>query len=151
VTSSGEPAQRTTRLTGFNDHRGVLTVGETPEGLPFQVERFFLVSNVPEGEPRGIHAHKECHQFLVCVAGSVKALFDDATVREVVSLDQPHLGLHMPPLTCGAQYDFSPDAVLLVLASHRYDPDDYIHEYDEFLVLSGQGGQGSSGQGESRA
>jgi UDP-2-acetamido-3-amino-2,3-dideoxy-glucuronate N-acetyltransferase len=151
VTSSGEPAQRTTRLTGFNDHRGVLTVGETPEGLPFQVERFFLVSNVPEGEPRGIHAHKECHQFLVCVAGSVKALFDDATVREVVSLDQPHLGLHMPPLTWGAQYDFSPDAVLLVLESHRYDPDDYIHEYDEFLVLSGQGGQGSSGQGESRA
>lgn len=132
----GAPSQRTTRLTGFNDHRGVLTVGETPAGLPFQVERFFIVSNVPEGEPRGIHAHKECHQFLVCVAGSVKALFDDGSVREVISLDEPNIGLHMPPLTWGAQYDFSSDAVLLVLASHRYAPEDYIHEYDEFLAAT---------------
>ncbi len=130
------PPTRTTMLTGFNDHRGVLTVGETPSSLPFRVERFFLVSRVPEGEPRGIHAHKECHQFLVCVAGSVKALFDDGNVREVISLDQPNLGLHMPPLTWGAQYDFSPDAVLLVLASHRYDPEDYIHEYDDFLAAT---------------
>ena len=62
-------------------------------------------------------------------------MFDDGTSREVVLLDKPNLGLHMPPLTWGAQYDFSSDAVLLVLASNRYDEDDYIHDYEEFLQL----------------
>lgn len=133
--SNSQGSKLTTSLPGFSDHRGILTVGETPEGLPFPVERFFVVSNVPPGEPRGIHAHRKCHQFLVCVSGSVKAMFDDGTSRKVVILDQPNLGLHMPPLTWGAQYDFSSDAVLLVLASDRYDEDDYIHGYEEFLQL----------------
>ena len=124
---------KTIELSGFDDHRGSLVVGELNKQLPFSVERFFFVSHVPEGEPRGIHAHKECHQFLVCVAGSVKAMVDDGETRTVVLLDRPTLGLHMPPLTWGAQYDYSPDAVLLVLASHHYDADDYIHDYDEFL------------------
>jgi len=92
-----------------------------------------VISGVPEGEPRGIHAHKQCHQFLVCVRGSVKAMVDDGEVREVVTLDRPSLGLHMPPLTWGAQYDYSDDAVLVVLASHQYDAEDYIHDYDEFV------------------
>lgn len=121
-------------LSGFDDHRGSLVVGELDKQLPFVVERFFFVSKVPEGEPRGIHAHKECHQFLVCVAGSVKAMVDDGETRTVVTLDRPTVGLHMPPLTWGAQYDYSPDAVLLVLASHPYDAEDYIHEYDEFMT-----------------
>ena len=126
--------RRRIELTGFNDHRGSLVVGEYPASLPFRVKRFFYVSNVPEGEPRGIHAHKECHQFLVCVAGSVKAMIDDGQHREVISLSSNGEGLHMPPLTWGAQYDYSPDAVLLVLASHPYDAEDYIHEYEEFLL-----------------
>ena len=121
-------------LSGFDDHRGSLVVGELDKQLPFVVERFFFVSKVPEGEPRGIHAHKECHQFLVCVAGSAKAMVDDGETRTVVTLDRPTVGLHMPPLTWGAQYDYSPDAVLLVLASHRYDAEDYIHDYDEFMT-----------------
>ena len=109
-------------------------MGELNKQLPFPAERFFFVSKVPEGEPRGIHAHKQCHQFLVCVAGSVKAMVDDGDTRLVVTLDRPTVGLHMPPLTWGAQYDYSPDAVLLVLASHPYDADDYIHDYDEFMT-----------------
>jgi dTDP-4-dehydrorhamnose 3,5-epimerase-like enzyme len=133
--SNNRTSKLTTSLTGFSDHRGNLTVGQTPEGLPFRVERFFVVSNVPPGEPRGIHAHRNCQQFLVCVSGSVKAMFDDGTSREVVTLNQPNLGLHMPPLTWGTQYDFSSDAVLLVLASDRYDENDYIHDYEEFLQL----------------
>lgn len=131
-----EPSKLTILLPGFSDHRGNLIVGETPQGLPFQVERFFVVSNVPPGEPRGIHAHRKCHQFLVCVSGSVKAMFDDGISREVVSLNQPNLGLYMPPMTWGAQYDFSADAVLLVLASDKYDEVDYIHDYEEFLEVA---------------
>ena len=126
---------RLVELSGFDDYRGSLVVGELHKQLPFVVERFFFVSKVPEGEPRGIHAHKECHQLLVCVSGFVKAMVDDGDTRSVVTLDRPTLGLHMPPLTWGAQYDYSPDAVLLVLASHSYDADDYIHEYDEFLSI----------------
>lgn len=129
---------RIIELSGFDDHRGSLVVGELNKQLPFSAERFFFVSHVPEGEPRGIHAHKQCHQFLVCVAGSVKAMVDDGETRMVVTLDRPTLGLHMPPMTWGAQYDYSEDAVLLVLASHVYDPDDYIHEYEEFLELIGK-------------
>jgi UDP-2-acetamido-3-amino-2,3-dideoxy-glucuronate N-acetyltransferase len=132
-------------LTGFNDHRGSLVVGEYPASLPFSVKRFFYVSNVPEGEPRGIHAHKECHQFLVCVAGSVKAMIDDGQRREVISLASNGEGLHMPPLTWGAQYDYSPDAVLLVMASHPYDEDDYIHEYEEFILAVTSAAETSSG------
>lgn len=115
------------------DKRGSLVIGELGNQLPFLVQRFFFISDVPEGEPRGIHAHKECHQYLICVKGSVKAMVDDGQTREVIHLNRPDLGLHMPPLTWGAQYDYSPDAVLLVLASHQYDADDYIHDYEEFI------------------
>lgn len=121
-------------LASFVDLRGNLIVGELPSSLPFEAKRFFYVSNVPEGEPRGIHAHKECHQLLICVAGTVKAMVDDGQHREVFTLSSNGQALHMPPLTWGCQYDYSLDAVLLVLASHTYDPDDYIHEYDEFLA-----------------
>lgn len=124
-------------LSGFDDHRGSLVVGELDKQLPFTAKRFFFVSHVPEGEPRGIHAHKQCHQFLVCVAGSVKAMVDNGETRSVVTLDRPTLGLHMPPLIWGAQYDYSEDAVLLVLASHVYDADDYIHDYEEFIAVVG--------------
>jgi dTDP-4-dehydrorhamnose 3,5-epimerase-like enzyme len=122
-------------LSEIVDARGSLIVGEVGKQLPFSAERFFMVSQVPPGEPRGIHAHKQCHQFLVCVSGSVKAMVDDGTSREVVELSSPTQGLHMPPMIWGCQYDYSPDAVLLVLASHAYDPEDYIHEYDEFESL----------------
>lgn len=120
------------KLVSFTDQRGSLTVGELPLTLPFEVKRFFYVANVPQGEPRGIHAHKECHQFLVCVAGSVSAMVDDGEHREVYTLSNDGHGLYMPPMTWGSQYDYSDDAVLLVLASHEYDADDYIHDFVEF-------------------
>lgn len=124
-------------LNAFNDFRGNLVVGEFGKEIPFEVKRFFFIFNVPSGEPRGIHAHKECHQLLICVSGSVKAMVDDGEQRKVMFLDNPEVALHMPPMTWGAQYDYSPDAVLLVLASHQYDPNDYIHEYETFVELLG--------------
>ncbi|MGW9629792.1 sugar 3,4-ketoisomerase [Agromyces sp. NPDC055520] len=119
------------------DERGVLVVAEHSAQIPFPVQRVFFVSGVPEGEPRGIHAHRECHQFLVCARGSVRAMVDDGIRREVLLLDRGSVGLYMPPLTWGTQYDYSDDAVLVVLASHPYDAADYIHGYDEFLGLAG--------------
>lgn len=122
-------------LKSFSDDRGQLVVGEFPNSLPFVVKRFFYVSNVSSGEARGIHAHKECHQFLVCVTGSVKAVVDDGFERKEYLLSPGKAGLYMPPLTWGTQYEYSSDAVLIVLASHEYRQEDYIHDYGEFLKI----------------
>ena len=119
-------------ISGAN---GSLVVGERPQ-LPFAVERFFTLFSVPQAEVRGTHAHRQCQQFLTCVRGSVTAVVDDGVRRGETVLDRPSAGLYMPALTWGAQYRYSRDAVLLVLASHSYDPDDYIHDYEEFKALA---------------
>lgn len=124
------------RLSRFVDVRGSLSVGEFGRDLPFQPARYFLVFDVPSRETRGEHAHRECHQFLLCVHGSVKVLADDGRQRHAFVLDTPDTGLHLPPMTWGTQYRYSHDAVLLVFASHPYDPADYIRDYDEFLSLA---------------
>ena len=123
-------------LTDITAENGTLIVGQHPEQLPFAAQRIFTLLGVPAGEIRGTHAHRECHQFLICMAGSVTAAVDDGTSTEEVVLDRPSVGLYMPPLTWGKQYRYSADAVLLVLASHAYDAADYIHDYDEFTRLA---------------
>ena len=114
------------------DLRGSLVAGQVDNEIPFVPKRFFVVHNVPSSEARGSHAHKECAQFLVCLSGSVRAIVDDGLKRDEFLLDNPKLGLYMPPGTWGTQYKYSADAILLVLASHPYSADDYIREYDEF-------------------
>jgi UDP-2-acetamido-3-amino-2,3-dideoxy-glucuronate N-acetyltransferase len=122
------------RLTRAVDLRGSLVVGEEGAGLPFVPKRFFSVYDVPSAEVRGAHAHKECAQFLVCLSGSVTAIVDDGDSREEFVLDSPDVGLLVPPMVWGTQYNYTADAVLLVLASHAYSADDYIRSYDEFLA-----------------
>ena len=121
------------------DARGNLTAGEFDRHIPFAVKRYFIVYQVPLVEGRGEHAHRACHQFLVCVRGSMSVLGDDGQRREEFVLDRPNLGFYMPPMTWGAQFGYSPDAVLLVFASHYYDADDYIRDYDQFLQLARAG------------
>lgn len=115
---------------------GSLIVGEQPTELPFAAKRIFTLLDIPEGQVRGTHAHRECEQLLVCLAGSVTAVVDDGTTRRELVLDDPAVGLYMPAMTWGTQYRYSSDAVLLVLASDPYDPDDYIEDYAEFLALA---------------
>lgn len=122
----------------YNDIRGSLSVGQFQQGLPFVPARYFLVFDVPSKETRGEHAHKACHQFLLCVSGSVRVLADDGVHRDEFTLDSPDCGLHLPPMIWGTQYRYSADAVLLVFASHEYDPDDYIRDYGEFQRLASQ-------------
>ena len=125
------------RLPRVTDIRGSLTVGEFERSVPFQARRYFMVFDVPSVETRGEHAHHACHQFLVCVRGQLSVVADDGTNREEFVLDRPDLGLHLPPRVWGIQYKYSADAVLLVFASHYYDADDYIRDYDQFLGLVG--------------
>lgn len=125
-------------LPVFSDIRGALTVGNFDVEIPFVPARYFMVYGVPSRETRGEHAHRACHQFLICVAGSVRVLADRGHSRTDVLLDAPNKGFHLPPMTWGTQYEYSADAVLLVFASHPYDADDYIRDYDEFLALARQ-------------
>lgn len=122
-------------LPRISDMRGSLSVGEFQRGVPFVPKRYFVVFDVPSVETRGAHAHRSCHQFLVCVRGSVSVLVDDGNCREEFLLDSPEIGVHIPPMVWGVQYKYSADAVLLVFASHYYDAKDYIRDYDEFLKL----------------
>lgn len=135
--STGDEAGSALReMSVYNDIRGSLTVGNFGVEVPFIPARYFMVYRVPSRETRGEHAHRACHQFLLCVAGSVRVLADRGDSRIDVLLDSPEKGLHLPPMTWGTQYEYSADAVLLVFASHPYDPADYIRDYGEFLELA---------------
>jgi UDP-2-acetamido-3-amino-2,3-dideoxy-glucuronate N-acetyltransferase len=126
------------RMPRAVDLRGSLTAGESPHQLPFVPHRYFLVFDVPGKEVRGEHAHRRCHQFLVAAHGSVTVMADDGQASEEFVLDGPDLGLYLPPMVWAAQYRYSADAVLLVLASDPYDAGDYIRDYDEFLAAVGR-------------
>jgi hypothetical protein len=111
-------------------------VAETGDQIPFEVKRFFLVSGVSSTEIRGEHAHHQLHQFLVCVHGSCEVIADDGENRQSFLLNDPSIAILLPPMVWGVQHRFTADAVLLVLASGKYDPADYIRDYQEFLKLA---------------
>lgn len=136
VSETSVDGVRLHQLPRFNDLRGALSVGEFDKDLPFVPKRYFIVFNVPSQETRGEHAHKRCHQFLVCVSGSVRVLADNGVSRGDFLLDSPSVGLHLPPMIWGTQYHYSPDAVLLVFASEAYDSEEYIRDYESFIQLA---------------
>lgn len=118
----------------IEDMRGGLTFGEYEQHLPFLPRRYFVIFDVPTIEVRGEHAHKTLQQVLVCLKGSCSVVLDDGQKREQVELNRPEIGLYIPSKVWAIQYNYSPDAVLLVLASQVYDPADYIRDYDEFIA-----------------
>lgn len=122
------------RAPMIRDLRGNLSVREMADGLPFEPRRYFVVVDVPSREVRGEHAHRRCAQLLVCLKGNLACVVDDGKGREEVALDSPEIALYVPPMVWSVQYKYSENAILLVLASQEYDPDDYIRDYDEFLA-----------------
>jgi len=124
------------QLRLVKDTRGNLSVGEFERDIPFSPKRYFVIFGVPAGETRGEHAHKLCHQFLICIRGSCRVLLDDGQNQREITLDRPNLGVYLPPMTWGTQHSYSSDAMLLVFASEHYEPDDYLHNYDEFCALA---------------
>lgn len=127
------------RLPLVKDMRGNLSFAEYGQFLPFIPKRYFLVFDVPSREVRGEHAHRTLHQFLVCLRGSLAVVVDDGVNREEVLLDSTQVGLYIPPMVWGIQYRYTPDAMLLVLASGVYDAGDYIRNYEEFLKAKKRG------------
>jgi acetyltransferase-like isoleucine patch superfamily enzyme len=133
--AAGPGGVRLVRSRIARDLRGSLVAREVGQEVPFVPQRSFVVFDVPTKEVRGEHAHHQCHQYLVALRGSVHVLCDDGRDRQEYVLDGPDLGLYMPPLVWGTQYQYTADSVLLVLASHHYDPADYIRDYESFLSL----------------
>jgi len=128
------------RLPLVQDLRGYLCAFDQ---FPFDIKRYFLVFNVPSREVRGEHAHRSLHQFVVCAHGECRLIVDDGEQREQIVLNSPTVGVHIPPMVWTVQYQYTPDAVLLVLASDTYKTEDYIRDYGEFRSLretSAEGG-----------
>jgi acetyltransferase-like isoleucine patch superfamily enzyme len=124
------------RFTAVSDMRGDLIASDFSKQISFPVKRAFFVTNVPSHHVRGEHGHKECHQLLICLQGSVMVSVDNGRTRAQWRLDQPSLGMHIHPKVWAAQYQYSTNAVLAVFASHEYDASDYIRSYDEFLSIA---------------
>ena len=119
--------------TSFQDIRGSLSVVEIMKHCPFPIERVFWTYDVPSKEKRGEHSHKSCSQFLICIKGSVSVVTFEGKLKKNFKLNHCNLGLLIPPKIWSFQYEFTKDAVLLVLASEIYDEDDYIRSYEEYL------------------
>ncbi len=115
------------------DTRGMLVALEECKDIPFEIKRVYYLYNTREGVRRGFHSHKSLEQILVCIHGSCKILLDNGHEKKVVPLEKPYEGLYIANDIWREMYDFSPDAVLLVLASDFYKEEDYIRDYEEFL------------------
>lgn len=124
-------------LPCVNGDDGCVTAVTGNVNIPFPVSRVFYSYDVPEGEDRGAHAHKECHQFLIAPSGPFDVVLDDGRSKRIVTLDSPGKGLHLPPGVWASELGFTPGAICLVLASHGYSEDDYIRNYSEYLSYKG--------------
>ena len=115
-----------------SDRKGNLSVVENGVTLPFDVRRVYYLYDVPGGESRGAHAHKELSQLIVAASGSFNVVLDDGKCKRTFFLNRPNIGLYVKPGMWRDLGDFSSGAVCMVLASHHYDENDYIRDYNEF-------------------
>jgi dTDP-4-dehydrorhamnose 3,5-epimerase-like enzyme len=118
------------------DERGSLVaLEELSHQIPFLIKRVYYIFGTQEGVRRGLHAHKKLQQVAFCVCGSCKFLLDDGKEQHELVLDHPGKGLFIDRMLWREMYDFSPDCVLLIIASDHYDENDYIHSYQEFISI----------------
>lgn len=115
------------------DERGQLVALEQDIDIPFEIKRVYYIYDTKTNVRRGHHSHNTLQEILVCIHGSCKILLDDGREKEIVCMEKPYEGLYVPPKTWLEMYDFTHDAVLLVLASELYSEDDYVRNYDLFL------------------
>lgn len=120
-------------LPSIKDRSGNITPVNNEQEIPFAIKRLFYIYDIPGGEDRGAHAHKECHQFLVAASGSFEVLVDDGRNKRLIQLNRPYIGLHIPPGIWASEINFSSGAICLVLASHLYDENDYLRDYKSYL------------------
>lgn len=120
-------------LDKHHHEKGNITVVENSAMIPFEVKRTYYLYDVPDGESRGGHAHRELSQLIVAASGSFSVTLDDGKVKRTFLLNRPYQGLYIVPGIWRTLDDFSSGSVCLVLASHGYDEKDYIRDYNEFI------------------
>lgn len=123
-------------LPSHGDKRGGLVALESlSDVIPFEIRRVYYIYGTESGAERGFHAHKKLQQLCICVSGSCDFVLDNGCSREALRLDSPGKGLLLGNNIWREMRSFSPDCVLLVLASEHYDEADYIRDYQEFLKV----------------
>jgi hypothetical protein len=127
---------RVVELPRIADPRGNLTMIESNEQVPFAMQRVYYLYDVPGGEMRGGHAHRQLEQLVIAASGSFEVLVDDGVHRERFFLNRSYFGLYIPQLVWRELDDFSSGSVCLVIASRPYEEDDYFRSYDEFLGVA---------------
>jgi hypothetical protein len=120
-------------LPKIHNRSGNLTSLENNNNIPFDIKRVYYLYDVPGGEDRGGHAHRELQQFIVAVSGAFDVLIDDGINKKIIHLDRPYIGLQIVPGIWRELLNFSSGAICLVLASLKYNPEDYIRDYNDFL------------------
>ena len=115
--------------------KGDISVVENGLTVPFETKRVYYLYDVPGGVSRGGHAHKDLRQLIVAVSGSFTVVLDDGNVKRSFVLNRPYMGLYVVPGIWRVLEDFSSGSVCLVLASEKFDPEDYIRDYDEFIAF----------------
>ena len=120
-------------LPRIGNRNGSITAVNNSLEIPFAVNRVFYLYDIPGGESRGAHAHKDCHQFLIAATGSFEVELFDGTIRRTVSLNRPNIGLHIPPGIWAIEVNFSSSSICLVLASHHYEEGDYIRILEDYI------------------
>ena len=115
------------------DNRGQLVSLEELKNIPFEIKRVYFMIDTVDTAVRGKHAHKDLQQILICVNGTCKILLDNGKEREIVVLDKSNIGLYISNNVWREMYDFSKNAVLMVIASDFYNESDYIRDYDDFI------------------
>ena len=128
-------------LPVIGDSRGSLIALEASQFVPFAVKRVYYIFGTQPGVARGFHAHKKLRQLAICVTGKCRMVLDDGRTRESAWLDSPAKGLLIDTMLWREMHDFSPDCVLLVLASEHYDEADYIRDYGTFLNTAPEHGE----------
>lgn len=124
---------RVLELPRIHMRQGNITPVHNGREIPFDVARIFYLYDVPGGESRGGHAHRELQQFIVSVMGAFDVILDDATTRTRVTLNRAYQGLYIPPMIWAEVVGFSSGAVSLVMASMPYEESDYLRDYDDYI------------------
>ncbi|MGM9704595.1 MAG: sugar 3,4-ketoisomerase [Prevotella sp.] len=120
-------------LSKITDPRGNLTVAQSLDNIPFDIRRVYWLYDVPAGESRGGHAHKQCREIIIAVSGSFTVTLDNSTEKKTFLLNRPYEGLIIETGVWRTLDDFSSGAVCLVLASQEFDENDYIRHYEDYL------------------
>ena len=120
-------------LQKIKNRAGNLSVVENSGSMPFDIKRVYYIYDVPGGSDRGGHAHKELEQYVIAVSGAFDIQLDDGKNKKTVRLDRPYLALHIKKGIWRETRNFTSGAICMVIASHKYDYSDYIHDYDNFI------------------